>query len=102
MGDFNSNMLTENLQASIMREFINLNGLKLINHGVTHISDTSASHIDLCIVDEHNTVVNFDKSDGPFILNHFLISIILQLFSPAPSKKTINYRKVNHTNIYNL
>ena len=96
MGDFNSNMLTDNPQSSIMREFIDLNGLKLINHGVTHITDTSTSHIDLCLVDEHNTVINYDKSEGPFILNHFLISITLQLFSPRPLKKTITYRKINN------
>ena len=98
LGDFNSNMLTENPQSSIMRDFINQNGLKLIDHGVTYITENSSSHIDLCIVDEDNIVIDYGKSYGPFILNHFLISVSLQIFTPGPFHKTITFRRINNIN----
>ena len=97
MGDFNSNMLTVNPQSSIMKDFISSNNLQLVNHGITHIKNDSASHIDLCIVDANDTIENFSKSAGPFVHHHFLISVVLELFVPSSTKTDFTYRNLDKT-----
>ena len=95
LGDFNCNMLNLNPQSSIIFNFLKKHNLSLINHGVTHISETSQSHIDLCIIDENDTVINIGKSISPFIHYHYLISATIKLIVPSPTKSIFTYRKID-------
>ena len=95
LGDFNSNMLNYNPNSSIISDFIQDNNLKLIPHGVTCIKDDSETHIDLCLVDENEKITNYQKSAGPFIGFHFLISVTLQLFLPCSNRSSFTYRNIS-------
>ena len=98
LSDFNSNMMNLNPNSSIVSDFLQANNLKLIPHGVTCIKDDSESHIDLCLVDENDAIIKYNKSDVPFIGYHFLISVNLQIFLPCSNRPTITYRNINKIN----
>lgn len=53
--------------------------LKLIDHGATHVSGNAESWLDLCMVDESDTVTAWSKSTTPMGAGHFLIAVDLSV-----------------------
>ena len=75
LGDFNSNMCYLNHKSNLFYDFNFKNRLYLVPHGDTHIGPSKDSAIDLCIVDENDRILNFNKL--LFINSHYLIQVTL-------------------------
>ena len=69
--------------------------MHLVPHGVTHIKSNSSTHIDLCKVDANDKIIEFTKSEGPFVHHHFLFFVVLELFAPSPTKADLKYRNLD-------
>ena len=103
MGDFNSNMLSQKPDAKYLRSFMDNHGLKLINHGVTHSKSNSESWLDLIMVDSSSSVLEFSKTEAPFIAGHHLISAKIKFFYPKPTKTAFSFRPLKNidSNLFN-
>lgn len=99
-GDFNDNVLQENLMAPEMQTF----GLELVNKSIpTHFSATSNSLIDLVFVSCKHKISLYDQLSASLFSRHDLcfLSYDFQL-SPCVAN-TFNYRdfkNINHQNLY--
>ena len=93
LGDFNADMHYFNQKSNIMYDFIFENRLYLVPHGATHKGPQHFSAIDLCIVDENDRVISFDKV--PFINNHSLTDVTLDIFVPKTPFAQIKYRNID-------
>ena len=93
LGDFNADMHYFNQKSNIMYDFIFENRLYLVPHGSTHKGPEHFSAIDLCIVDENDRVISFDKL--PFINNHSLTDVTLDIFVPKTSFAQIRYKNID-------
>lgn len=70
------------------------NSLKLVNHGVTHITRHSKTCLDLIIVDIMDCVSSWGKTDIPIGGGHLLIQTTLQLNYISSSACTTQTRKL--------
>ena len=75
--------------------FIAENGLHNVSYGVTHHKSTSDTWLDLCLVDEQDRILDFSKTESPFIMGHDLITATLALQTPKPSIKRFTDRDYN-------
>ena len=76
-----------------MFDFIQENRLYLVPYGAIHKGPNHFSAIDLCIIDENDSIVSYNKM--PFINNHFLIDITLDIFVPKNPFAQIRYRNID-------
>ena len=93
LGDFNADMHYFHQKSNIMYDFIFENKLYLVPHGSTHKGPRHNSAIDLCIVDENDRIISFEKF--PFINNHFLTDVTLDIFVPKTPFAQIKYRNID-------
>lgn len=75
LGDFNADRLSDSFDAAYIRSLLTDHSLKLVDHGFTHISGSSLTWLDLCMVDNSDVIVSWNKSEAPFAAGHFLISV---------------------------
>lgn len=94
MGDYNADQLSSGYDADYVRSLMRDLSLKLVDHGVTHVTGTSATWLDLCMVDESDTVVSWGKSHTPLGAGHHLIFAELDIQGVTPSAKTITTRRL--------
>ena len=92
LGDFNADQLSSSDDANFIRGFIEENGLYSIPYGATHYKTNSDTWLDLCLVDQHDPVVNYWKTNTPFIAEHDLIAVTLGLQTPKPALKSFSFR----------
>ena len=78
MVDFNANQLSDSFDAVYIRNLLYENSLKLVPHGTTDYRD-AGSWLDLCIIDEQDTILEYWKSDTPFIDNHSIITATIDI-----------------------
>lgn len=60
--DFNADPLSSSFDATCIRTLVRDLSLKSVDHGVTHVTSTSDTWLDLCMVDESDTVVTWGKN----------------------------------------
>ena len=77
-GDFNANQLSDSIDAVYIRNLLYENSLKLVPHGATYNRDAD-SWLDLCIIDQQDTILEYWKSDTPFIDNHSIITASIDI-----------------------
>lgn len=73
MGDFNADQLGTGFDAVYLRSLMSDLLLKSVDHGITHVTGTSETWLDLCMVDESDVVVSWGKSHTPLGAGHHLI-----------------------------
>ena len=95
LGDFNPDQLSLSDDAVSIHKFIAENGLLNVPYGATHHKPTSDAWLDLCLVDEQDRILDFSKTESPFINGHDLITATLTLQTPKPSLKPFTYRDYN-------
>ena len=95
LGDFNADQLSLSDDAVFVRKFIAENGLQNVPFGATHHKPTSDTWLDLCLVDEQDRILDFSKTESPFINGHDLITATLALQTPKPSITSFTYRDYN-------
>ena len=72
-------------------------------HYLRHLDSPSHSSLDLFIVNHAESVIDFTKSESPFIAGHDFVELTLSINNPQPPSKTIttrNLRNINHTATY--
>lgn len=75
--DFNTDQLGSSDDANLIRGFINENGLHNVRFGATHHTPSSDTWLDLCMVDQLDTVLSHSKTTTPFINGYDLITATL-------------------------
>ena len=88
MGDFNANQLCDSFDAVFIRNLLFENSLKLVPHGATYHRDTG-TWLDLCIIDQQDTLLDYWKSKTPFIDNHSIITATLSSLSAKSVDKGV-------------
>lgn len=94
MGDFNINILADSSNKNILQSFADSNGLSIVDHGVTHETQSSNTFLDLTLIDSSENILNSGKSDTPFIAGHFLTHTTANLFIPHSPKVNFSYRPI--------
>ena len=89
MGDFNCDINPKNMN-SIIRSFAESSGLKIIPHGSTHFTSSSETFIDLIMVDQNDSILNFNSY--AHINNHYLVDVSIEIFSPISSTNNLRYQ----------
>ena len=90
MDDFNVNQLCDSFDAVFIRNLLFENSLKLVPHGATYHRDTG-TWFDLCIIDQHDTLLDYWKSETPFIDNHSIITATIDVSVPKFIAKPFSY-----------
>ena len=85
LDDFNTDQFSVSDDAVFIRKFIAENGLHNVPYGTTHHKPTSETWLDLCLVDEQDRILDFWKTESPFINGHDLITATLALQTPKSS-----------------
>ena len=88
MGDFNANQLCDSFDAVFIRNLLFVNSLKLVCHGATYHRDI---WLDLCIIDQQDTLLDYWKSETPFINNHSIITVTIDVSVPKFIAKPSSY-----------
>ena len=90
MGDFNANQLCNSFDAVFIRNLLSSNSLQLVPHGATYHRD-SGTWLDLCIIDKQDTLLDYWKSETPFIDNHSIITATIDASVPKFIAKLFSY-----------
>ena len=93
--DFNADQLSLSDDAVFVRKFIAENGLQNVPFDATHHKPTSDTWLDLCLVDQQDRILDFSKTESPFINGHDFITATLALQTPKPSITSFTYRDYN-------
>ena len=94
MGDFNANQLCDSFDAVYIRNLLNENSLKLVPHGATYHRD-AGNWLDLCIIDQEDRILDYWKSDTPFIDNHSIITATIDVSVPKVITKPFSFLDFN-------
>ena len=92
LGDFNSDLLSDNADAAFLKSFMDENSLFSVPFGATHHTSSSDTWLDLCIVDALDTVTSYSKSVSPFIAGHDWITATLDIYVPQTATCYFSYR----------
>ena len=90
MGDVNANQLCNSFDAVFIRNLFSSNSLQLVPHGATYHRD-SGTWLDLCFIDKQNTLLDYWKSETPFIDNHSIITATIDVSVPKFITKPFSY-----------
>ncbi|KMQ84818.1 rna-directed dna polymerase from mobile element jockey-like protein, partial [Lasius niger] len=74
-GDFNADMSTRTFDSIQIENFVSTSGMYLIPYGATHHLTNSVTFLDLCIIDDVDKLINYDKAAVPFLSAHDLIEV---------------------------
>ena len=94
MVDFNANQLSDSFDAVYIRNLLYENSLKLVPHGATYHRD-AGSLLDLCIIDQQDTILEYWKSDTPFIDNYSIITATIDISVPKLNTKPFSFLDFN-------
>ena len=94
MGNFNANKLIDSFDAVYIQNLIYENSLKLAPHGDTYHRD-AGSWLYLCIINQQDTILEYWKSDTPFIDNHSFIIATIDISVPKVNTKPFSYLDFN-------
>ena len=94
IGDFNANQLSDSFDAVYIRNLLYENSLKLVPHEATYHRD-AGSWLDLCIIDQQDTILEYWKSDTPFIDNHSIITATIDISVPKLNTKPFSFLDIN-------
>ena len=97
MGDFNTDMLIDSCNTSFVKDLFNELSLQVINHHATRRPPGSSickTWIDVIYVDNNDVVCNRHNKIPPFMSDHNLIEVEIQIFLPRIPKETFSYRKL--------
>lgn len=92
MGDFNADQLGTSHDVIYIRSLMSDLSLKLVDHGVTHVTGSSETWRDLCLVDKFDIIISWNKSPTPLGAGHHLISVVLDVEGVGPKAKVITTR----------
>ena len=98
MGDLNTDMLVESCNTSFVKDLFKELSLQVINHHATRRPPGTSickTWIDVICVDNNDTVCNHQNKIPPFMSDHNLIEVEIQIFLPRIPKETFSYRKLN-------
>ena len=90
-GDLNWSLLSTGFEAASLREFSS-HALSIVDSDSTFHTSTADSWLDVFIVDCLTKVLNFYKSEAPFIAGHDLIELSYRFESPPIPTRTISRR----------
>lgn len=90
-GDFNANLLTKNFDSDQIRNFIDYFALYLMPYAPTHHT-SSATFLDLCIVDDREKLISFNQRNVCFLSSHDLIEITYNILVCRRDVRTIIVR----------
>lgn len=92
LGDFNADQLSNSDDAIFLRNFIEENSLASIPFKATHHTADSNTWLDLCLVDDQDSVVSYWQTATPFIAGHDLITATIDIHVPKPVINDFTYR----------
>ena len=94
MGDFNANQLSDSFDAVYIQNLLYENSLKLVPQGATYHRG-AGSWLDLCIIDQQDTILEYWKSDTPFIDNQSIITATIDISVPKVDTKPFSFLDFN-------
>lgn len=95
VGDFNADQLNmSDSDACFIRNLFDENLLFSVPYGATHHTSTSDTWLDLCVVDARDEVVDFWKTDTPFVDGHDLITATIDILVPVLPKPVFSFRNL--------
>ena len=89
---FNADQLCCSGDTIFFRRFRNDNELHNVPYVATYHRDTSDTWLDLYLVEKQDNVVDFWKSELPFINGHYLLTVTLNLHTLKPTQPSFSYR----------
>ena len=101
IGDCNANQLRNSFDGVFIRNLLSSNSLQLVPHGATYHRD-SGTWLDLCIIDKQDTLLDYWKSETPFIDNHSIITATIDVSVPKFIAKPFSYldfKSVNNNDL---
>ena len=81
---------------SIIRSFAESSGLKIVPHGSTHFTSFSETSIDIIMIDQNDTILNYNSY--AHINNHYIIDVSIEIFSHVSSTSNLSYRDFKNLN----
>ncbi|CAG5103035.1 Protein of unknown function, partial [Cotesia congregata] len=96
-GDLNFDLLESSITPNHLQSFITELSLFCVPFGATHHSNNKDSGLDVIILDNQSKMVNFCKSNQPFISGHDYLVCDYTFDILKPSAKIINYRDYSKT-----
>lgn len=94
LGDFNVDQLRSSSDAEYIKCIMRDYSLKLVDHGVTHVTGTSETWLNLCLADESDSITSWGISSTPLGACHHLISVELDIQRIRPAPKIITTRRL--------
>lgn len=92
VGDFNADQLSQSEDAKFLRRFVDENSLQLTHDRATFHTATSDSQLDLCMIDQDDTLLDCWQTDVPFINGHDLLAFTVSVDLPHWEPPDFHYR----------
>ncbi|KAL7307759.1 hypothetical protein TKK_0000431 [Trichogramma kaykai] len=99
LGDFIVNMLQATEYSDELRTLINDRSLHLIPSGPTHFRNSTATWIDLMIVDSGDTVVDYRVSDAPIAFGHCTTFLLYRFAVRSFESRVVSFRNFARCNV---
>ena len=94
IGDFNAHQLSDSFDVVYIRNLLYENSFELVPHGATYHRD-AGSWLDLCIIDQQDTILEYWKSDTPFMDNHSITTATIDISVPKVNSKPFSFLDFN-------
>lgn len=95
IGDFNSNLLTDNFNARFLKNFFNRLGFSVVPYDATYHTANSHTWLDICAVDSMERVASFKQFPVPFLSGHDLVSIEYVIKVHSNKVRSFEYRDIS-------
>lgn len=97
-GNLNCNLLSDSFESGYLKELLYSLSLYPVPSDATHHTEHSHTLLDIFIIDSSDKVIDFQKSETPFINGHDLIELTYELVLPAIPTKKIERRCIKYFN----
>ena len=92
MGDFNTNLLSTEIDTRFLLDLAGELALKVIDHGPTHFATLPGTWIDVIFVGINDGVLASDNQPAPYHNRHNIIDVVLDTSTPSPQSDAFTYR----------
>ncbi|XP_036147301.1 uncharacterized protein LOC118647146 [Monomorium pharaonis] len=104
-GNLNCNLLTNQVEASYLRDLMYSLSLHIVHSDATFHTATSDSWLDVLIVNDRDKISSFSKSLCPFIAGHDLLSLSFSIKTFISTERSILrrcYRRIDNSEFLEL
>lgn len=92
LGDFNADLFESTFDSKHILDFIEHSNLYLVPYNATHHTKSSATFLDLCIIDDRSKLISHKQHDVSFLSAHDLIGLTYDVKIRRNVHKTVTIK----------